>query len=162
LRRIRRTPEFLRLLQHRSVVGVSDLVAIMDASEATVRRGIRARGRWAVRRIRGGAEPLRAGNEDGHLTEAPSEADQEVGTQQKRHRRSCCTARPRRRKHHYQRRTDDLRTRRLPHLPSARHPHELTSYRYPIAGHEPYSDLYASGTPHKEQTIVLSLSFRRR
>jgi len=74
----------LKLVQERSVVSVGELVEIMGASEATVRRDINAlaeQGR--IRRIRGGAEALTPRHE-AHLVGMPFELSQGIGVQEKR------------------------------------------------------------------------------
>jgi DeoR family ulaG and ulaABCDEF operon transcriptional repressor len=63
----------LKLLQERSVVGVGQLVEILGASEATVRRDINALAEGGrLRRIRGGAESLTPHHE-AHLVGVPFE-----------------------------------------------------------------------------------------
>lgn len=73
-----------RLVQERSVIGVTDLVEILGASEATVRRDINALAeRGLVRRIRGGAESLTPRHE-AHLAGMPFELSRGIGVAQKR------------------------------------------------------------------------------
>jgi DeoR family ulaG and ulaABCDEF operon transcriptional repressor len=73
-----------KLLQERSVISVTDLVEILGASEATVRRDINSladAGR--IRRIRGGAEALTPRHE-AHLVGMPFDMSREIGAAQKR------------------------------------------------------------------------------
>jgi DeoR family transcriptional regulator, ulaG and ulaABCDEF operon transcriptional repressor len=74
----------VRLVQERSVVGVPDLVEILGASEATVRRDINAMAEQGLlRRIRGGAESLTPRHE-AHLAGMPFRLSQGMGVAQKR------------------------------------------------------------------------------
>lgn len=73
-----------RLVQERSVIGVTDLVEILGASEATVRRDINAMAeRGQLRRIRGGAESLTPRHE-AHLVGMPFDLSQGIGVAEKR------------------------------------------------------------------------------
>ena len=50
----------LKLVNERSIVSVTDLVELLGASEATIRRDINTMGEHGeIRRIRGGAEAIR-------------------------------------------------------------------------------------------------------
>src|SRR5580698_6731326 len=74
----------LKLTAERSVASVVDLVEILGASEATVRRDINALVESGqLRRIRGGAEALRPRHE-AHLVGIPFQLNERVGTAQKR------------------------------------------------------------------------------
>lgn len=74
----------LKLVQERSVVSVADLVEIMGASEATVRRDINAMAELGkIRRIRGGAEALTPRHES-HLAGMPFRLSQSIGVAAKR------------------------------------------------------------------------------
>jgi DeoR family ulaG and ulaABCDEF operon transcriptional repressor len=73
-----------KLVQERSVVSVLDLVEILGASEATVRRDINGMAEAGVlRRIRGGVEALTPRHES-HLVGTPFQLSQEIGVAQKR------------------------------------------------------------------------------
>src|SRR5579863_4229981 len=73
-----------KLVQERSVVSVMDLVEILGASEATVRRDINGMAEAGeLRRIHGGVEALTPRHES-HLVGTPFELNQEVGVAQKR------------------------------------------------------------------------------
>ncbi|MEP7247522.1 MAG: DeoR/GlpR family DNA-binding transcription regulator, partial [Gammaproteobacteria bacterium] len=73
-----------KLLQERSVVSVSDLVELLGASEATVRRDINSLAESGrIRRIRGGAEALTPLHE-AHLVGVPFEMNQDISGIQKR------------------------------------------------------------------------------
>ena len=73
-----------KLVQERSVVSVLDLVEILGASEATVRRDINGMAEAGVlRRIRGGVEALTPRHES-HLVGTPFQLNQEIGVAQKR------------------------------------------------------------------------------
>ena len=73
-----------RLVQERSVVGVADLVEILGASEATVRRDINSMAeRGALRRIRGGAQSLTPRHES-HLAGMPFEFSLGINVAEKR------------------------------------------------------------------------------
>jgi DeoR family transcriptional regulator, ulaG and ulaABCDEF operon transcriptional repressor len=74
----------LKLLQERSVVSVTDLVDLLDSSEATVRRDINAMAEAKqIRRVRGGAESLTPRHET-HLVGMPFEMSRGIGAPQKR------------------------------------------------------------------------------
>jgi DeoR/GlpR family transcriptional regulator of sugar metabolism len=74
----------LKLVQERSIVSVSDLVEILDASDATVRRDINALAdRGEIRRIRGGAEAVRPRHE-ARLVGTPFALSRNIHVQQKR------------------------------------------------------------------------------
>jgi DeoR family ulaG and ulaABCDEF operon transcriptional repressor len=74
----------LKLLRERSVASVGDLVELLDASEATVRRDINALGdQGLLRRIRGGAESLTPRHE-AHLAGVPFALNRGLGAAQKR------------------------------------------------------------------------------
>jgi DeoR family transcriptional regulator, ulaG and ulaABCDEF operon transcriptional repressor len=74
----------LKLLRERSVAAVSDLVELLDASEATVRRDINALAEQGqIRRIRGGAEALTPRHE-AHLVGVPFALSRGLGSAQKR------------------------------------------------------------------------------
>jgi DeoR family ulaG and ulaABCDEF operon transcriptional repressor len=73
-----------RLVDERSVVSLIDLVEILDASEATVRRDIVALAeRGDINRIRGGAESVRPRHEV-HLVGSPFNLSQGVASAEKR------------------------------------------------------------------------------
>jgi DeoR family transcriptional regulator, ulaG and ulaABCDEF operon transcriptional repressor len=74
----------LKLVEERSIVSVGDLVELLDASEATIRRDISALAdRGEVRRVRGGAEALRP-RHYAHLTGVPFSVNAEVCVAEKR------------------------------------------------------------------------------
>lgn len=74
----------LKLVNERSIVSVGDLVALLEASEATIRRDINALAdRGDVRRIRGGAEAVRP-RLQAHLVGMPFSLSQDLRVQQKR------------------------------------------------------------------------------
>lgn len=74
----------LKLLQERSIVSVSDLVEILGASDATVRRDVNAMAETGqIRRIRGGAEAIRPRHE-AHLVGTPFALNRDVAIPQKR------------------------------------------------------------------------------
>jgi DeoR family ulaG and ulaABCDEF operon transcriptional repressor len=74
----------LKLLQERSIISVSDLVEILDASDATVRRDVNALAdAGKVRRIRGGAESLHPRHE-AHLVGTPFALSRDIAVPQKR------------------------------------------------------------------------------
>jgi DeoR family ulaG and ulaABCDEF operon transcriptional repressor len=74
----------LKLVQERSIVSVADLVEILDASDATVRRDVNAMAeRGEIRRIRGGAEAVRPRHE-AHLVGVPFVLSRDMHVQQKR------------------------------------------------------------------------------
>ena len=74
----------VKLIQERSVVGIGDLVEILDSSEATVRRDINALAEQGkIRRIRGGAEALSPRHES-HLVGVPFALSRDMGSAQKR------------------------------------------------------------------------------
>jgi DeoR family ulaG and ulaABCDEF operon transcriptional repressor len=73
-----------RLVQERSIVGVPDLVEMLGASEATVRRDINAMAEQGLlRRVRGGAESLTPRYEP-HLVGMPLRPSHATGVAQKR------------------------------------------------------------------------------
>ena len=73
-----------KLIHERSVVSVADLVDVLGASEATVRRDINALAdEGQLRRIRGGAEALTPRHES-RLVGVPFELSQGIGVGQKR------------------------------------------------------------------------------
>lgn len=73
-----------KLVDERSVVSLTDLVEILDASEATVRRDIVALAeRGDINRIRGGAESVRPRHEV-HLVGSPFSLTQGVASAEKR------------------------------------------------------------------------------
>jgi DeoR family ulaG and ulaABCDEF operon transcriptional repressor len=73
-----------KLVDDRSVISVSDLVELLGASEATVRRDINTMAeRGDIARIRGGAQSLRPRHE-AHLVGAPFELSQGVAVAEKR------------------------------------------------------------------------------
>ena len=73
-----------KLVQERSVVSVIDLVEILEASEATVRRDINAMAeRGELLRIRGGAQSLTPRHES-HLAGMPFELSLGIGVAEKR------------------------------------------------------------------------------
>jgi DeoR family ulaG and ulaABCDEF operon transcriptional repressor len=74
----------LKLVQERSAASVIDLVDLLGASEATIRRDINAMAeRGEVRRIRGGAESVNARHQ-AHLVGMPFSLSQEINVPQKR------------------------------------------------------------------------------
>src|SRR5688572_26904914 len=74
----------LKLVNDRSIVSVTDLVELLGASEATIRRDLNAMAeRGEVRRIRGGAEALRPRLE-AHLVGMPFSLSQDIRVAQKR------------------------------------------------------------------------------
>jgi DeoR family ulaG and ulaABCDEF operon transcriptional repressor len=74
----------LKRLRERSVASVGDLVELLDASEATVRRDINALAELGrLRRIRGGAESLTPHHE-AHLVGVPFALSRALGAVQKR------------------------------------------------------------------------------
>jgi DeoR family ulaG and ulaABCDEF operon transcriptional repressor len=74
----------LKLVQERSVVSVTELVDLLDSSEATVRRDINALSESGqIRRVRGGAESLTPRHET-HLAGMPFEMSRGIGAPQKR------------------------------------------------------------------------------
>jgi DeoR family transcriptional regulator, ulaG and ulaABCDEF operon transcriptional repressor len=73
-----------KIVDERSIVSVIDLVEILDASEATVRRDIVALAdRGEINRIRGGAESVRPRHEV-HLVGSPFNLSQGVSSAEKR------------------------------------------------------------------------------
>jgi len=73
-----------KLVDERSIVSLSDLVEILGASEATVRRDIGAMAeRGEITRIRGGAESVRPRHE-AHLVGSPFALSQGVAVAEKR------------------------------------------------------------------------------
>ncbi len=74
----------LKLITERAVVSVPDLVDLMGASEATIRRDINALAeRGELRRVRGGAEALHPRHE-AHLAGVPFSLNQSVAVAEKR------------------------------------------------------------------------------
>ncbi len=73
-----------KIVDERSVVSLADLVEMLGASEATVRRDIGSMAeRGQINRIRGGAESVRPRHE-AHLVGAPFALSQEVAAAEKR------------------------------------------------------------------------------
>ena len=73
-----------RLVDERSIVSVGDLVALLGASEATVRRDVNAMAeRGEIKRVRGGAEALHPRHRT-HLVGVPFELSRDVCVPQKR------------------------------------------------------------------------------
>jgi DeoR family ulaG and ulaABCDEF operon transcriptional repressor len=74
----------LKLAEERSIVSVVDLLDLLGASEATIRRDINALAeRGEVKRIRGGAEAVRPRHQP-HLVGMPFAMNQDVSVPQKR------------------------------------------------------------------------------
>jgi DeoR family transcriptional regulator, ulaG and ulaABCDEF operon transcriptional repressor len=74
----------LKLLQERSIVSITDLVEIIGASDATLRRDVNSLAEAGkVRRIRGGVEALNPRHEP-HLVGMPFAISREVAVAQKR------------------------------------------------------------------------------
>ena len=74
----------LKLVDERSIVSVGDLLALLGASEATIRRDINALAeKGEVKRIRGGAEAVRPRHQP-HLVGMPFAMSQDVSVPQKR------------------------------------------------------------------------------
>ncbi len=74
----------LKLLEERSFVGVAELLELLDASEATIRRDINALAeRGEIKRIRGGAEALRPRLQS-HLVGMPFAVNRDIAVAQKR------------------------------------------------------------------------------
>lgn len=74
----------LKLVNERSIVSVIDLVALLGASEATIRRDVNALAeRGELRRIRGGAEAIRPRLE-AHLVGMPFSLSRDVHASEKR------------------------------------------------------------------------------
>jgi DeoR family ulaG and ulaABCDEF operon transcriptional repressor len=74
----------LKLVRERSIVSVSDLLDLLGASEATIRRDINTLAeRGEVTRIRGGAEAVRPRHQP-HLVGMPFALSQDIGVAQKR------------------------------------------------------------------------------
>ena len=74
----------LKFIEERSIVSVGDLVELLSASEATVRRDINTLGeRGEIKRIRGGAEAVRPRHE-AHLVGMPFAMSQGIHVPQKR------------------------------------------------------------------------------
>jgi DeoR family ulaG and ulaABCDEF operon transcriptional repressor len=74
----------LKLVDERSIVSVGDLLDLLGASEATIRRDINALAeRGEVKRIRGGAEAVRPRHQP-HLVGMPFAMSQDVSVPQKR------------------------------------------------------------------------------
>lgn len=73
-----------KLVDERSIIGVGDLVELLGASEATVRRDINAMAeRGEIKRVRGGAEALRPRHRS-HLVGVPFALSRDVCVPQKR------------------------------------------------------------------------------
>src|SRR5215471_15587049 len=74
----------LKLVNERAVVSVPDLVDLLDASEATIRRDINALAESGeLKRVRGGAEALHPRHEP-HLAGVPFFVNQSVALPEKR------------------------------------------------------------------------------
>ncbi len=74
----------LKIVQERSIVSISDLVEMLDASDATLRRDVNAMAeRGELRRIRGGAEAIRPRHE-AHLVGRPFALSRGIHFPQKR------------------------------------------------------------------------------
>jgi DeoR family transcriptional regulator, ulaG and ulaABCDEF operon transcriptional repressor len=74
----------LKIVRERSIVSISDLVEMLDASEPTVRRDVNAMAeRGEIRRIRGGAEAIRPRHE-AHLVGMPFALSRDIRVPQKR------------------------------------------------------------------------------
>ncbi len=74
----------LKLVEERSIVSVGDLLDLLGASEATIRRDINALAeKGEVKRIRGGAEAVRPRHQP-HLVGMPFAMSQDVSVPQKR------------------------------------------------------------------------------
>jgi DeoR family ulaG and ulaABCDEF operon transcriptional repressor len=74
----------LKLVEERSIVSVGDLLDLLGASEATIRRDINALAeRGEVKRIRGGAEAVRPRHQP-HLVGMPFAMSQDISVPQKR------------------------------------------------------------------------------
>lgn len=74
----------LKLLQERSIISISELVEIVGASDATIRRDVTALAESGqLRRVRGGAEAVRPRHE-AHLVGVPFALSREVAVPQKR------------------------------------------------------------------------------
>lgn len=74
----------LKLVDERSIVSVSDLLDLLGASEATIRRDINTLAeRGEVKRIRGGAEAVRPRHQP-HLVGMPFALSQDISVPQKR------------------------------------------------------------------------------
>ncbi|HKT72658.1 MAG TPA: DeoR/GlpR family DNA-binding transcription regulator [Steroidobacteraceae bacterium] len=74
----------LKLVEERSIVSIADLVEILEASDATVRRDVNAMAeRGQIRRIRGGAEAIRPRHE-ARLVGVPFTLSRDMCVPQKR------------------------------------------------------------------------------
>jgi len=74
----------LKIVQERSIVSISDLVEMLEASDATLRRDVNAMAeRGELRRIRGGAEAIRPRHE-AHLVGRPFALSRDILVPQKR------------------------------------------------------------------------------
>jgi DeoR family ulaG and ulaABCDEF operon transcriptional repressor len=74
----------LKIVQERSIVSISDLVEMLEASDATLRRDVNAMAeRGEIRRIRGGAESIRPRHET-HLAGRPFALSRDILVPQKR------------------------------------------------------------------------------
>ena len=73
-----------KLVNERSIIGVGDLVELLGASEATVRRDINAMAeRGEIKRVRGGAEALRPRHRP-HMVGVPFDLSRDICVPQKR------------------------------------------------------------------------------
>jgi len=74
----------LKLLRERSIISVTELVELVGASDATIRRDINALAEAGqLRRVRGGAEAVRPRHE-AHLVGTPFQLSREVAVREKR------------------------------------------------------------------------------
>ena len=74
----------LKLVEERSIVGVAELLRLLGASEATIRRDINTLAeRGEIKRIRGGAEAVRPRHQP-HFTGMPFALGQDMSASQKR------------------------------------------------------------------------------
>src|SRR5512138_405625 len=74
----------LKLVEERSIVGVAELLRLLGASEATIRRDINTLAeRGEIKRIRGGAEAVRPRHQP-HLVGMPFAMSQNISVPQKR------------------------------------------------------------------------------
>jgi DeoR family transcriptional regulator, ulaG and ulaABCDEF operon transcriptional repressor len=74
----------LKIVQERSIVSISDLVEMLDASDATLRRDVNAMAEHGlIKRIRGGAEAIRPRHE-AHLVGMPFALSRDLHVPQKR------------------------------------------------------------------------------
>ena len=130
----------LKLVDERSIVSVGDLLDLLGASEATIRRDINALAeKGEVKRIRGGAEAVRPRHQP-HLVGMPFAMSQDVSVPQKRAiARAAAELIVARRKHHHQWRHHDVRAGRVPRELGSRHPHQLVSDRREAVRDQPQS-----------------------